>query len=320
MNSRILFCNIAYIQYYDYEVFEERPKHGGLYVSVTGDALEKNNFHRCEDLKFRGFVETKYRDSYSSAKRPNNIRIENIDSSYRKNSSIDNVTVVFCAYSDELKSTVIVGWYKNATVLRQRETYKGRQYNLICDERNGVLLKTAERTFKVPRAGGGDFGFGQSNLWYAREDRAVHYVKDVFDYIGKEDFVTRSDEEVMPQIIPTVYEEGGIGKKVLVNRYERNAQARNRCIELKGSQCTVCGFDSKLVYGEDFKDRIEVHHITPLNEIQAEYQVNPETDLVPVCPNCHMILHTKMSNGEYPTIEFLREMVESKKDGRTENL
>ena len=169
---------------------------------------------------------------------------------------------------------------------------------------------------------GGTFYFSYPNdsileLLYDNGETVV-----MLDSIGyrKEDFVTRSDEEVMPQIIPTVYEEGGIGKKVLVNRYERNAQARNRCIELKGSQCTVCGFDSKLVYGEDFKDRIEVHHITPLNEIQAEYQVNPETDLVPVCPNCHMILHTKMSNGEYPTIEFLREMVESKKDGRTENL
>ena len=312
MRNRILFCNIAYMQYYDYEVIEEKPKHGGLYVSATGDALEKNNFHVCEDGKLRGFVETKYRDSYSSAKLPNSIRIENIDPCHKNKNSIDNVTVVFCAYSDELKSTVIVGWYKNATVLRQRETYKERQFNLICDSANGTLLKISDRKFIVPRARGGTFGFGQANLWYAKEDRAAHYVEDVMEYIAKNVAVSTNGEDIMPQIIPSLYEESGIGKKVLVNRYERNPQARTRCLELRGSQCAICGFDSSLVYGTDFKDKIEVHHIIPVNEIKADYQVDPERDLIPVCPNCHMILHTKMTNGEYPTIEYLKDIMKSK--------
>lgn len=29
-------------------------------------------------------------------------------------------------------------------------------------------------------------------------------------------------------------------------------------------------------------------------EIHDEYEVNPETDLISVCPNCHMILHSKI--------------------------
>lgn len=315
MENRILFCNIAFMKYYDHEVIEEKPKHGGLYVSVTGDALEKNNFHICEDGKLRGFVETKYRDSYSSAKRPNSIRIENIDASYKNKNSIDNVTVVFCAYSDEQKSTVIVGWYKNATILRQREIYKGRQYNLICDSENGTLLRASERKFKVPRSHANDenFGFGQANLWYAKEDNAKQYVKNVIDYIGKDDAIANNSEEVMPQIIPALYEESGLGKKVLVNRYERNHQARSGCLELHGSQCVICGFDSELIYGTEFKNKIEVHHIIPISKIHEDYQVNPEKDLIPICPNCHMILHTKMRNGEYPTINFLKEIVKLQK-------
>ena len=69
MSNRILFCNVAYMEYYDYEVHEETPKHGGSYVSETGDAYEKNNFHVCEDGFVRGFVETKYRGLYTEDKK-----------------------------------------------------------------------------------------------------------------------------------------------------------------------------------------------------------------------------------------------------------
>ena len=56
----VLFCNIAYMKYYDADILEDPPKHGGAYVTETGDALEKSNFHVCEDGIIRGFVETKH--------------------------------------------------------------------------------------------------------------------------------------------------------------------------------------------------------------------------------------------------------------------
>jgi 5-methylcytosine-specific restriction protein A len=39
---------------------------------------------------------------------------------------------------------------------------------------------------------------------------------------------------------------------------------------------------------------IHVHHIVPLSAIKESYVVDPVTDLVPVCPNCHAIIHRKM--------------------------
>ncbi|NCE79366.1 HNH endonuclease [Turicibacter sp. TS3] len=45
------------------------------------------------------------------------------------------------------------------------------------------------------------------------------------------------------------------------------------------------------VYGERFAGKIEVHHKKPLKEIGETYQVDPIHELIPVCPNCHMILH-----------------------------
>jgi 5-methylcytosine-specific restriction protein A len=40
--------------------------------------------------------------------------------------------------------------------------------------------------------------------------------------------------------------------------------------------------------GEGF---VHVHHVTPVSEIGPGYVVNPATDLVPLCPNCHAMAH-----------------------------
>ncbi len=38
---------------------------------------------------------------------------------------------------------------------------------------------------------------------------------------------------------------------------------------------------------------IHVHHKVELSSIGREYVVDPIEDLVPVCPNCHAMLHTR---------------------------
>ncbi|RYE70422.1 MAG: hypothetical protein EOO81_07890 [Oxalobacteraceae bacterium] len=43
--------------------------------------------------------------------------------------------------------------------------------------------------------------------------------------------------------------------------------------------------------GELGKAFIHVHHIKPLAEIKDEYVVNPVLDLVPLCANCHAMVH-----------------------------
>lgn len=303
---RILFCNIAYMQFYDYLLIKETPRHGGKYVSETGDAFEKYNFHVCGDKKLRGFVETKYINGYKSQKQPRKLRIENMDPAYKNADRIDNVTVVFCAYSDKIKKTVIVGWYIGATVYRGRLMYHGRQYNLECAAENGYLLPEGMRTFVVPRAVNGNYGFGQSNTWFARDERATEFLKAVVAWMESYAGASLSCEDPLPQVIPQCYQESGIGAYVLVNKYERSPLARQKCLEVHGTSCLICGFNAADVYGDDFADKIEVHHIVPIHEINATYRVNPEKDLIPVCPNCHTMLHTKMKNGEYPTVALLK--------------
>lgn len=83
----------------------------------------------------------------------------------------------------------------------------------------------------------------------------------------------------------------GQTKQVLVNIYERNSVARQVCINHYGAVCQVCGFDFEDTFGNIGKGFIHVHHVVDLASIGEEYAVNPIKDLVPVCPNCHAMLH-----------------------------
>ncbi len=85
----------------------------------------------------------------------------------------------------------------------------------------------------------------------------------------------------------------GKTKRVLVNSYERNPIARKKCIEHFGATCQVCGFDFEKKYGAIGKDFIHVHHKIDISTIGNEYSVDPINDLIPVCPNCHAMLHQK---------------------------
>ena len=76
-------------------------------------------------------------------------------------------------------------------------------------------------------------------------------------------------------------------------RYERDPINRRRAIEYHGTSCSVCGFDFEEFYGERGKGFIEIHHIKPLSSSDQETVINPETDLVPVCANCHRMIHRR---------------------------
>lgn len=109
----------------------------------------------------------------------------------------------------------------------------------------------------------------------------------VVNNLAEADRSAYSPEEISD---PTVFFEGAV-QQVFVNRYERNLEARRACIDHHGYKCDVCQLILEDVYGEIGKGFIQVHHIIPLSRIQHEYQIDPITDLRPVCPNCHAMLH-----------------------------
>ncbi len=88
------------------------------------------------------------------------------------------------------------------------------------------------------------------------------------------------------------YREGTI-RQITVNAYERNPHARRACIAKHGWNCAICRCNFQKMYGEIGKDFIHVHHLQPLSEVNETYEVDPEDDLLPVCPNCHAMIHRK---------------------------
>jgi 5-methylcytosine-specific restriction enzyme A len=85
----------------------------------------------------------------------------------------------------------------------------------------------------------------------------------------------------------------GAATTVKVNRFERDHEARKKCIRHYGTRCAACGFDFEAAYGALGEGFIHVHHIVPLADIRARYMVDPVKDLRPVCPNCHAMLHRR---------------------------
>lgn len=72
----------------------------------------------------------------------------------------------------------------------------------------------------------------------------------------------------------------GKTKTVLVNSYERNQIARQKCIEHYGVVCQACNFDFEKIYGDIGKDFIHVHHKVDIATIVNEYSVDPLRDLI----------------------------------------
>lgn len=100
----------------------------------------------------------------------------------------------------------------------------------------------------------------------------------------------------------------------LITRYERKKVNREACIQLKGTRCCICGFDFAEFYGSLGIGYVEIHHTKPLSSIGADYLINVETDLEPVCANCHAMAHRE----DPPlSVERLREIVGRRNSSRS---
>ncbi len=121
-----------------------------------------------------------------------------------------------------------------------------------------------------------------------------------------ESSVHRAEFQLPEEVAPgSAYLEGSV-QRILVNRYERDPQARSACISAQGDDCCICGFSFGAAYGAEARGYIHIHHVRPLSENGREYKVDPAKDLRPVCPNCHAVLHL---GGRCRSIEEVRQLL-----------
>ena len=110
--------------------------------------------------------------------------------------------------------------------------------------------------------------------------------------------------------LPTTGELEGRAIQTITTRYERSRLNREACIQLKGTQCIVCGFDFAEVYGSLGIGYTEVHHLKPVSSIGPDYHIDIASDLAPICANCHAMAHRE----EPPVpLERLRELVDERR-------
>jgi len=215
---KILFCNIAWMEWYKGALSYDMPVNGGAYIKENKDGADCDNFWVVENFEpyrinkdtvipkgniMLGYVatgSTRNGDAHQ-------IKLERIQDceACKDVDSIEDVLVVFCATRVGERRPFVVGWYKHATVVRNYFKYylEGGGYlfkNIFCREEDAVLLPVNLRKWRVPRATVDKYGFGQSNVWYADYEQAEEvkpWVEDIIAKIKGYDGPNLRDEEPM---------------------------------------------------------------------------------------------------------------------------
>ena len=150
-----------------------------------------------------------------------------------------------------------------------------------------VIYKEAVRVWQKPAKRSGRSLLGSDHGAASGKESTLFWIKEAVPEGGvqRPDYCTTEEVDDVNE-----YSEGAV-TRVAVNRYERDSKARRACLAHYGSRCQDCAFDFGKEYGVQFSGYIHVHHVKELSSIKKKYIVDPIKDLIPVCPNCHAIIH-----------------------------
>lgn len=116
---------------------------------------------------------------------------------------------------------------------------------------------------------------------------------------------------LVPNSMKRQFHEGGRRQRQS-DGIERNVAARKACLEHYGLTCVVCGMNFEEAFGKEFAGIIDVHHIAPISQREGDYLVDPITDLVPLCPNCHRMVHHRKDEVYLP--DELRDLIKARRN------
>lgn len=148
------------------------------------------------------------------------------------------------------------------------------------------------------------------NKYYITElgKRFLEDKYEEYEYINTGYFDKKSQEQANNELISNeankyfvLEDEISEGKLITTNSKtrQRSAKLRNYAFDYYKNQnqikCIICGFDFENAYGELGKDYIELHHIKPISIYEEDGEIKnleeARKNLVPLCCNCHKILH-----------------------------
>lgn len=134
------------------------------------------------------------------------------------------------------------------------------------------------------------------------DDKPKKFVLQSIDLIANDD--SGKLEAAEDKIVP-MYTEGQLHTRIQTYN-ERNPRLRAEALKIHGSRCVACGFDFFERYGQHGQGYIEIHHLNPISSYGGDVKVNPKMDLVPLCSNCHRMIHRK---EEMLTVDELRRII-----------
>lgn len=178
----ILFCNAGWMEQYRGLRSGETILGGGAWVRRHEHGLEICNFLDHEGTTY-GFVQPPG-DAIDIKRVAQNGKEGSVN---RDTESIEGVLVIWTAPLRGHFPTVVVGWYRDATVYRycrdfpkvppEHKRNRVDQYRFKAKSEDAVLLPVDARTLEIPRFQKGVMG--QSNIWYADSPEANGVVRSV---------------------------------------------------------------------------------------------------------------------------------------------
>ena len=182
---KYLFCNVGWMEKYQGNSVRDQIIGGGSY-NKEDIGHEVCNFLPVENWVY-GYVQPVNQKSIDLNKIDKNV----------DGDELNNVLVIWTATRPKKMGggTVVVGWYKNATVFRTFQDFnpipKTQKNNDISSylikvaKNNATLLPVDARTVDIPRGVPG--GIGQSNIWYADKEESQLIVNEVLKFIEQYD-------------------------------------------------------------------------------------------------------------------------------------
>lgn len=170
---------------------------------------------------------------------------------------------------------------------RKNPGYQQSRDHIRLVEEEGYALKTFPMEYSDARKS--EDGIGPATIGGFTpklSDRTITKIGNAWYASDNSDNVQLAEEIEVPERYPE-----GARTTISINAFERSAKARKACIRHHGLNCTACDCNFKSVYGPLGENFIHVHHIIPIVSVGEEYQVDPVKDLMPVCPNCHAMIH-----------------------------
>ncbi|HPE61857.1 MAG TPA: hypothetical protein PLB10_16105 [Thiolinea sp.] len=182
VDNPLFFCNTGWMNWYEgLEGQADRLIGGGSFVDENGWGGEVCNFLVADDGFVYGYVETGKGDV------DRKVSLERLGGGGH---SVSGVDVVWTAKNPSTGGRYVVGWYKNATVFRERQFFSEavseqhqrddlKSYRIRGLSQNCVRLDVKQRQVRM---GSGTGFMGMTPWWYPPEN-AVGEVREFVDQV-----------------------------------------------------------------------------------------------------------------------------------------